>query len=234
MAALIVALVPSAGLSPAFASSAPTCSEAAGFPVSVSGPGRSTVSITPRAVGDLVVLFVELKEGTSPSVSGVSGANVAWRSQAAVVDNDGAIPVHVELWWGVATSTATATTTVSYSGSPVNTELVVDSFDYTSSGTWTFQRGGTENESSTSILFPSLTSASGSAGGGAGGLYVGYSRLEGSFLSGSTTGFSYTSTVDYNLELCDTSLADSTAYAPSATSTGQESSAMAAIFSVSG
>ena|GEM_PF-3435243 len=192
--------------------------EAAGFPRDFASSGLKNVSLSPHSVGDLVVLFVELHSGSSPSVSGLSAANINWQHSAAVVNTDATVPLHVETWFGIATSTATATTTINYSGSVMGNsiEIIADSFHYGGSGTWTVAAGGQKDGSSSTVGFPLLTSSAGSAGGGQGGIYVGYSRVASNYVSGSTTGFSYYETPKGNVEVSDAALGDSTSYAPAA------------------
>ncbi|MGH9109985.1 MAG: IPT/TIG domain-containing protein [Acidimicrobiales bacterium] len=211
--------------------SAGTYTEASGFPIYARGTGRSTIAVTPAAVGDLVVLFIELHSGTSPTVTGLTSSNIAWRASAAAVDDDPAVPLHVEAWAGVATSTSTATTTITFSGS-VSTnsmELVGDSVHFSGSGTWQPVQGGGANGSSGTVAFPSLAAATGSSGG----VYVGYSRVASSFAGGTTTGFSYYGTPMGNVELRGLSLAPATPVAPTASqSVSSEFTSIGAVFAV--
>jgi hypothetical protein len=193
--------------------SAPAYSEATGFPIDLSGSGQTTVALTPQSVGDVVTLFVKMHSGATPTVSSLSAPNIAWQGTPTVVNNDPSVPIHVELWYGVATSTSTGTTTINYSGSVTgnNIELVADSFHSSLAGTWGVIAQGSANGSSATVQYPSLTSAF------TGGVYVGYSRVASSVTSGSTPGFGYYITPNADAELRNLSLAGSTAYAPTAT-----------------
>jgi hypothetical protein len=210
----------------------PTYTEASGFPAYSAGIGLPTLSIQPQAVGDLVVLFIEMHSGAAPTVSGLAASNIAWQTSATVVNTDSTVPLHVEVWFGVATSASAGTTTISYSGSMSgnNVEVTIDSFHATGSGTWRVAQGGSQDGSSSTVSFPSLTSA-GPAGGGSGGVYAGYSWVASSYASGSTPGFSYFETPRLNVELRNTSLAESTIYSPTATQYASvEYTSTAAIF----
>ncbi|MGH9088308.1 MAG: hypothetical protein ACRDYZ_09385, partial [Acidimicrobiales bacterium] len=145
--------------------------------------------------------------------------NITWASTASAVDTDTSVPLHLEVWSGVATSASAGTTTVTYSGSVSSKtiELIGDSFHYGAAGTWGLVTGGGTNGSSSTIAFPSLTSAASSAGGGGGGVYVGYSRVASSYSGGVTAGFAGYGTPMGNVEIRGVSLAPSTAYAPTAT-----------------
>jgi hypothetical protein len=212
------------------AAQAPAYAEVSGFPVDASSTGLSTVSLTPSSPGDLVVLFIELHSGTAPTVSSLSAPNIAWQPSATVVNDDPAVPLHVELWYGVATSADPGTTTITYSGSVAgnNVEIVGDSFHATAAGTWEATVGASADGSSATVQFPSLTS------GASGGIYVGYSRVASNYASGPTSGFSYYETPAANVELSDASLAASTTYEPQATqSASGEYTSTAGIFYLS-
>ncbi|MGH9089597.1 MAG: IPT/TIG domain-containing protein, partial [Acidimicrobiales bacterium] len=92
----------------------PTYTEANGFPIYARASGLSSISLAPMAVGDLVVLVVELHSGAGPTVTGLSSPNITWASTASAVDTDTSVPLHLEVWSGVATSASAGTTTVTY------------------------------------------------------------------------------------------------------------------------
>jgi hypothetical protein len=205
-------------------------SEASGYPIDASGTGLATVTITPRSAGDLIVLFVELYSGSRPTVRGVSSSNATWNATPAALNDDSLVPLHVELWYGTATSTASASATISYSGSVSSDaiEIISDEFHANTTGTWAVAQGGSADGSSATVQFPSLTSSNG-------GLYVGYSGVGSSSLACTTVGFTCWDTPTANVELRETNLAASTAYSPSATqSANSEYTSTAGIFYLSG
>ncbi len=213
----------------------PAYAESPGFPVYASGTGAATISVAPHAIGDLVVLFVEAYATLSPTVASLSSPNIAWESSAVATDTDPTVSVHESLWAGVATSTSAATTTITYasSASGDSIELVADSFHYSGAGTWALWRSGAINGTSSVVSFPALMSGPGSAGGGGGGIYVGYSRVASSVIGGTSPGFGYYGTPRANVELRNAALADTVLYSPTASqSTSSEYSSIAAIFYV--
>src|SRR5579862_9072758 len=233
---LSLALMASLGLGsalPARAATAPTYSEVATFPLAPAPTtGQSTVSITPSAVGDLVVLMIELHSSTAPTVSTLTASNISWQKSATQIDTDAADTLHLELWYGTATATTAATTTVAYSGTVTNNkiEMVVDSFHASMPGTWQPVDEATVTTikaTSTAVQGPTLMSGTGS------GLYVGYLWVNTTFAAGTTSGFSYHTTPAGNAEFSDTSLVATTTYTPAGSQVAAgDYTATAAIFSL--
>ena len=150
--------------------------------------GLSTLSVSPLAVGDALVLSVRISS-SSITVSSVSSGGSTWTKLTNSADSSQSRDV--ELWLGTVTSTGTSTITVSYSGSvsSITTELNVQEYTYGtgSSTTWTKDVvGASQNDtSSTTVTFPSLTPT------GTSELYVGFGRVANTPSAGSTTGFTY-------------------------------------------
>jgi len=200
----------------ATASAAPTISEATGFPVSVETTGVSSIDITPAHVGDIVILSSQIHSQTI-TVSSVTSADTGtWQKAQSYVDGVNGV-ITEEIWWAVVTATTASTpVTVTYSGSitALAPELVVDSYTASVPSTWSAVSGnGAAATFSTTIAYPSVTSASGSAAQ----LYWGYAESTQSASAGSTTGFTYSATPEGNLVVHNPALAPSTAYAPTAT-----------------
>ena len=150
--------------------------------------GLSSLSVSPQAVGDALVLGVKISS-SSVTVSSISGGHATWSKLTNSVDSSQTRDV--ELWLGTVTSTGSASISVTYSGSvsSINTELDVQEFSNGtgSSTTWTKDVvGASQNDtSSTTITWPTLTAA------GASELYVGFGRAASTPSAGGTSGFTY-------------------------------------------
>jgi hypothetical protein len=120
------------------------------------GAASMTQSLTTVAAGDLVVMFIHWT-GSGISVSGVSSSHVTWAAAAAISGTGSATGYHFEVWWGVAASAATATVTVSFTGTDTfGTELGFDEWGSSAGSNWgvqataTVDSGATTNQDTTS------------------------------------------------------------------------------------
>ncbi len=147
----------------------PTASiTAVGSLVSAHGVALTTLAVSPKTVGDVMVVGIM---GQTLSVSSISGGGVTTWKKAAQFQ--GAEGNDVELWYGTVTSTGASTITFSWSGTLSN-GIEYCAQEYTaglgSATVWAADKTGTVNgASSTSVPFPSLTAT------GSGELYVGFS-----------------------------------------------------------
>jgi hypothetical protein len=211
---------------------APTISEATGFPQASESTGLTSINITPAHVGDLVILTSQIHSQTI-TVTGVASADTGtWQHAESYVDGVNHV-ITEEIWWAVATATTAATpVTVTYSGSvaALTPELVVDSYTASLASTWSAVAGnGTAATAVTTITYPTVTSGSGT---GVSQLYWGYAESTQAASAGSTVGFSYAATPDAegNLITDDPALAATTAYTPTASQTGGNTTSIAEIF----
>jgi hypothetical protein len=184
---------------------------AATFPVSSESAMNSSITVDPQKVGDLMILSDQL-HSTSIDVTAVSGGNSGtWQLAEQFVDTANSLTYQV--WYAVATSTGSSTITLTYSAATtLAVELIADSFTSSRPTTWSVAAGGgVSNSSSTTVLFPSLTS-----GAAPGELYWGASEEHETGVAGTTPGFTYGVTSVANVYLYNASLSPTTAYAPSA------------------
>lgn len=191
-----------------------------GFPSSTDNtPPPTPFTIpAPAHIGDLLVMFFAIgNESPNTFVSAISSANASGGWNLLSVGNDTTNFDQCQMAWAVATSTSSASATITYGGTTATVfgEIAVDSYTAGLGATtaWTVQAQGTllTTTNSTHPLYPSLTS------GAAGQLYVGYGYWNGGSISaGTTSGFTYTiapiSVIAYNA-----SLAATTAYQPNST-----------------
>ena len=169
----------------------------------------SSPSGYPKTDGDLLVLGVGQQHSGTATVTGVSGGGVTTWTEATS-HPAGADGPPVSLWYGVVTSTGSSTISVSWSSTPGGwVDLSVDEYA-ASSGSWSLGNGdSTQTDSSASVAFPALeTPASGSS------LYAGYGYVCQTGTGGSSSGFSFDVTAFSDIAAYDTSLANSTVYAP--------------------
>jgi RHS repeat-associated protein len=183
----------------------------------------TTLSVSPQAVGDLMVFVVNVDGGPVSSVSG--GGVTTWNKDIAKVGteegNDN------EIWWGVVSASGASTITVAFTGSHSGDELMAQEYSAGAGATWSTGATGSTSSSTSTITFPSLTPA------GAGELYLGFAQVDGGGEAGSTPGFSYTITSAEASVLCwDTNV--STTTSPTATQTGSGSDSVGALFAASG
>lgn len=188
--------------------------EQTGFPVGNDGTPLSTLSVTPVAVGDLLLLWVLI--GTvSVHVTGVTGGGAngtGWQSAEAAAPTLG----DLEIWWATVGTTGSSTITVSYSGSVSGDfcALICDSWTAGAGTTWSVVTGGAiyNSSASTSVTFPNLTSG---ASAGAGQLWWGVADST-SAQTGSVTptGFTVNGSLGGYPIVYDPTISTSTAYQP--------------------
>lgn len=147
----------------------------------------STVSVTPTAVGDLLVCWVSVS-ATNPTVTGLSGGGVTtWT--LAHSDGDGTYVAYA--FYGVVTSTGAATITAAFS-SAIGTNYVDIYCTELSDGTprtWTIPAHGlyTAPSATTTITYATLTAA----GSGGNQIYIGYGATA-TAITGTTGAFTQT------------------------------------------
>ena len=166
------------------------------------GTGLITQAVSPQNVGDVIVLHAKVAgTGTLPKVSSVSGGGVsAWNKAVSFGFNQH----EEEIWYGTVTSTGPSTITVNWSGSvaALGTEYNAQEFtaDLGASTVWVVdgsQTGTLTNPSSSTVAFPTLTPST------SGDVYFGYGQCASDCGAGSTPGFTYGVTWDYNVVTYD-------------------------------
>ena len=166
----------------------------------------TTMAVTTKTVGDVLVVFAQRASGTT--VTAVSGGGVTtWHKGVQFAGSTGA---DEELWYGTVTSTGSSTITFTWSTSITGHTAEYGAQEFTAglgAGTvWALDKTGTLNgASSTSIPFPSLTAA------GTGELYFGYTVPNDTAVSGTTSGFTYAVTPEDNIATYDTSVSGTVA-----------------------
>ena len=177
--------------------------QAVGGVVSTTAKGNSSLAVAPAAAGDALVLAVKI-DGSSLSVSSVTGGGATWTKIASVADTTQA--KDVELWLGTVTTAGPSSISLTYSATVTNSAIELSSQEFTDgtgpSTTWSVDSTGnvqTDSQSNT-ITYPSLSSSS------AGELYVGYARSGFPPSSGSTPGFVYQATAVPNQYIYDTNV----------------------------
>ena len=205
------------------------------FPVeSARANAQATQAITTVAVGDIVIVSVEINS-VSITVSSIADTNsrITWHSSATIAGTDSTDTAQCEMWYGTVTSVGTTTVTLTYSGSVTSIlcRIFVDSWALASghSTPWSVVNTGgpTRTGSSATITYPSVTS------GSAGGLYEGFAKSnQGPPVAGSTTGFGYYAASGVDQICFNGSLAATTAYQPTASysPTNSATYVIAAIF----
>ena len=170
------------------------------------GTATTTVAVSPQNVGDVIVLLAKVAgSGTLPSgVTSISGGGVSTWNKAVSFSFSSH---EEEIWYGTVTATGPSTITVNWSGSVsgVGTEYNAQEFtaNLGASTVWALddsQSGTLTNSSSTSVAFPTLTPS------GSGELYFGYGQCASDCAIGSTPGFTYALTWDYNVVTYNTSV----------------------------
>jgi RHS repeat-associated protein len=136
-----------------------TTISAVGSLASNSGTGTATLSLNPANTGDALVMSIKINSSTI-AVSSITGGGATWTKLNST--SDATQNRDVELWLGTVNSTGTSTATVNYTASVtgVSTELSAQEFTHGTgpSTNWNKDTSGTSNNiSSTSIAFPSLT-----------------------------------------------------------------------------
>lgn len=188
--------------------------EVSSFPVDHdSGTQVLTVPNGGQAVGDIAIF--EVMNINNFHLTALSGGGVALWQQADSYFSAG-IGRNYDLWWGVVTATGGGAVTPTWSSVPTSYFWTVDCWhDSVAGGTWALTVAGhSDNASSTTVNFPSLTS--GSSGDQ---LYSGIADCGNAVSAGSTPGFTYRAvTWGANEEgAVNLALATTTGYAPTCT-----------------
>ncbi len=148
--------------------------------------GSSTLSVSPKTAGDVLVMAVQAQPATSAQVGGLSGGGVATWSKAIAYPGS-AEGSDVELWWGVVSTPGASTVTVTWTGStPEYRELAAQEFGAGTGAAWSVDKTGGSASTTGTVTFASLTPSSSS-----GELYFGYGAVSGGASAGPTPGFSY-------------------------------------------
>jgi hypothetical protein len=181
--------------------------------------GNALIRAYPNAVGDLVVLSMQLYT-TGITITGISGGNVASWASATAYDNSATDALHFEEWWG-ANAIGTAPLTITYSSSAANhwkIELIWDSSTTGSSETWSVVIGGGTSGNGTPVVWPSLTSGTARSQ-----LYWGASEEETAGGTTTTPGFVSQLTLTPNNKgfVYGGSISPSTAYLPDCAETSR-------------
>ncbi len=183
----------------------------------------TTVSVSPKAIGDLMTLVVSVVGGPVSSVSG--GGVTNWYKDIAKVGNQEGNDN--EIWRGVVSATGASTITVAFTGSHSDDELMAQEYSAGAGATWSAGANGSTSSTTSTVTFPSLTPS------GPGQLYVGFAQVDGTGEAGSTPGFSYTITSAEGSVLCwDTNVSSATS--PTAAQTGSGSDSVGALLAASG
>jgi|ERR1017187_27217 hypothetical protein len=166
-----------------------TISRASGFPVGggdSSSGGVTSVTVSPAAIGDLVIVSVFIGSA-SITVSGMSGGNATgWARAEGFTDSTST--TRAEIWTATATATGSAAVTVTFSASISTTfvEIDADSLHSSTGGTWSVvASGGQHDASGTSNAFPSLTATV------TGQAYWGINSPQNTPSAGGDSGFTY-------------------------------------------
>src|ERR1035437_7700819 len=166
-----------------------TISRAAGFPVGggdSSSGGVTSVTVSPAAIGDLVIVSVFIGSA-SITVSGMSGGHATgWARAEGFTDSTSVL--RAEIWTGTATATGSAAVRVAFSASISTTfvEIDADSLHSSTGGSWSVvASGGQHDATGTSNAFPSLTATV------TGQAYWGIDSPANTPSAGRTRGFTY-------------------------------------------
>ncbi|WP_027947223.1 hypothetical protein [Amycolatopsis taiwanensis] len=155
--------------------------------VSASGSGLSSLTVTPTAVGNAIILAVDVLSDYISSTQ-VTGGNCTWtRLYGPVIDD---VPILYDLWLGVATSTGPATVQLGFSGNVggIWVETVASQFRSSRgpAASWTLDTATLQlNADSTEVPFPALTPA------GPGELYWGYAVVDNTGEPGDSAGWTF-------------------------------------------
>ncbi len=184
---------------------------AVGTLTSQTGTALTTLAVSPKTVGDVLVVFAEVGT-TGHTVSSVSGGGVATWTKAVAFTGTGG--VDTEIWFGKVTTAGSSTITFSWSSSIAGFDAEYGAQEFSSSlgasTVWAADKTGTSNgASSTTVPFPSLTPTSSPE------LYFGYAEVANAATGGSTPGFTFTTTTNGNATAYDTNVSGTVA--PSAT-----------------
>ena len=202
--------------------------------VSTSGTNSSTtsttLSVTPSAVGD-VLIYSGWMSTASDFISSITGGGViAWTKINASTCTTTCTGINRdEMWMGIVNSTSATSITVHYSSIPNNYEDVLTEFtaaNVSANTTWGVDTsGGSVNTTgSTTVAYPSLTSE------GSSEVYVGYAQSPSAGSAGSSPGFTYVPTTGNNIVVYTSPTTYATMYSPtSSQASSDESNSVAAI-----
>ncbi len=202
---------------------------AVGTLASADASGLTTLTVSPKTVGDVLAVFAQVSSATGTTVSSVSGGGVTTWTKA--MQFNGSVGADAELWYGKVTTTGSSTITFKWSGSITGHIAEYGAQEFSAglgaSTVWAMDKAGSLNgASSTSVPFPSLTPSA------TGELYFGYSVVANTAAAGTTTGFTYGVTAEANAVAYDTNV--SGAVSPAGTqSPAGTSSAVGMLLSVS-
>jgi hypothetical protein len=173
---------------------------AVGAAVGGEGSGLSSFSLTPHAVGDLILIEVVCYSSGTFYPTALSSSNVTW--SAPWVPFAGTVNIYrANVFIGNVTAASAATVTISYSGSVSGTMAWAGQEFSSTVGAWAADGSQGNLDSSGTADWPSLTPSV------SGDIYFGYSFSQsGSSTAGSTSGYTYNTN-------CDT-LHDCLAYNP--------------------
>ena len=179
--------------------------------------GNNSFTAHPAAVGDLVVLSMQLHT-LGISITGITGGNVSGWVRAATYENNTTDTLHYEVWWGIADAAGPSTASIAYSSTGVNSwpvELISDSFTTGSAAMWSVVANGGNSGIGNPVLWPSLPSGTAPSQ-----LYWGASEEETAGGSTSTSGFISQLTPHNNCFLYNGTIATSNPGAPDCSATG--------------
>ncbi len=196
-----------------------------------SGDGLTSLNVSPQNLGDVLVVAA-IAGNTGVSVSTVSGGGVTTWARAVQYDGVNE-PRDMEIWYGKVTTTGSSSITFTWSGSISSVLIEYNAQEFTaglgSSTVWSLDKTGhSENASSTTVSYPSLTPAA------AGELYFGFVDLPNAPSAGSTTGFTYVTAAAANQIAYDPDTGSGAVAPTSSQSPAGVSSSVAALLTVSG
>jgi hypothetical protein len=189
---------------------------------SAGSPGLTSLSVSPTAVGDCLLLAIGYSS-TSPQVATVSGGGCSSWTKLTRGSGNG---FGVELWLGVISTPGSATITLTYSPSDsVGTGLTALQFTAYGAGTvWAVDNSqvGTSTAASGPVDFASLTPSA------SGDLYYGAVRDGSTTMSTSSSGYTVANGTSENSVIYNPSCSSS-AQAPTASVAGAGSATASAL-----
>lgn len=184
-------------------------------------------NVNSQAVGDVIVVTGQVGS-TGTHISSLSHSGVTTWTKATSATTTTPFASTVEIWWGVVTSVATATLTVTLSNATGgDCEYAAQVFT-PPSGTVSTDVTGTNTDGTSTVNFPTLAPTNSNE------LYVAYAFVAGVGVAGSTTGYTYTITAHDKCIICwNGNITASTSPTASETS-GSSSFDVAALIQVTG
>ncbi len=191
----------------ALITASPSAISSVGSLSSNGGTNLASLSVSPQANGDALLLAVAI-DNPSVSVSSVSGGGSSWTKLETITDSTN--NRDDELWLGTVTSTGSSSISVTFSATPNSwVELSSEEFTAGLGSNTVWSKDSAANSSSTTnttaLSYPSLA-ASGSLE-----LYLGFTELENVASSGTSAGFTYQTTSSNNQIAYDTDVSGSVA-----------------------